>query len=160
MSAHTYSSNPVLDVCACQNHINVESRATHATTENDPGSLLARIKERRQTAQSGSASRKDNRVAANPASLCPADQEAITEAMEERSAIQEHEGGMARGDAEREARTAMRVFRYRLVSGKGWCTLIAPGWTLAGAEHDLRGRYGDRFVKVVEHRPVKQAGEA
>ncbi len=90
---------------------------------------------------------------ADPPPLSPADQEDIREALEERASIQEYDGGLIRADAEREARAALRVYRYRLTTSKGWCTLIAPGWDLEDAERDLRGRYGDRLVEVIEHHP-------
>ncbi len=89
-----------------------------------------------------------------PPPLSSEDHEAIAETLDERAAIQEFDGGLSRHEAERAARAAMRVFRYRLTTTRGWCTLIAPGWDLADAEHDLSNRYGSRLAEVVEHKPA------
>jgi hypothetical protein len=59
--------------------------------------------------------------------LTEADQTAIREAIEERAAIREFEGGESREIAELQARWGMRVYRYRLTDkADTWLTLIAP----------------------------------
>jgi hypothetical protein len=82
----------------------------------------------------------------------PAEEDAINEAIEERAAIREFDGGETRETAEREARSAMRVYRYRVTDKPGtWLTMIAPGCDLEDAARDLRGRFGERLLEVVEH---------
>jgi len=80
----------------------------------------------------------------------------IRETLEERAAIQEFDGCLSREDADAAAIAAMRIFRYRLAGGRGWCMLNAPGWSLEDAERDLQSRYGGRLLEVVEHKPVRR----
>ncbi len=59
------------------------------------------------------------------------------------------------------AERRMRIFHFRLADtrpdGKrGYCTLIAPEWTLADASADLASRYGERLLEVRERTPVLQ----
>ncbi len=86
-----------------------------------------------------------------PPPLTPEDREDIRESIDERAAIQEYDGGLPRAGAEREAKAGIRVYRYRLIDSKGWCTLISPQWSLEEAKRNLRGRYDDRLVEVVQH---------
>jgi hypothetical protein len=42
------------------------------------------------------------------------------------------------------------VFRFRLAERpQGYCTLIAPDWSLDDAKQSLAARYGDRLLDVV-----------
>jgi hypothetical protein len=84
--------------------------------------------------------------------LSSEDHEAIEEAIEERAAIREHDGGESRETAEREARSAMRVYRYRVTDKPDtWLTMIAPGCDLADAQHTLELRFPGRLLEVQEH---------
>lgn len=82
----------------------------------------------------------------------PADCEAIREAIAERSAIREFDGGEDRPTAEREAASAMRVYRFRLTDRpEVWLTMLAPGCDPAEARHALELRFGpERLVEVLE----------
>lgn len=86
-----------------------------------------------------------------PPPLSAAEQADIREAIEERSAIREHDGGEDRATAERNARSAMRVFRYRLVERpEVWLSMLAPNTDMVEARHALTLRFGaDRLVDVV-----------
>jgi len=88
-----------------------------------------------------------------PLPLGSDDRADIAEAVRERAAIQEYDGALARGEAERRARTAMRVFRYRLVDDPDqWVVLIAPGCDLTDAECCCRNRFGPgRVIEVQWH---------
>ena len=88
--------------------------------------------------------------------LTAADYEAIAEAIEERAAIREFEGGESREVAEREAHAAMRVFRILVAMPDErpprWVTMIAPGCTLKDAKDEASGRFGtERVLDVKEH---------
>jgi hypothetical protein len=89
---------------------------------------------------------------AEPPPLSPADHEAIREAIEERAAIREFDGGESRQVAEREARSAMRVYQYRLTDRPDtWLTMLAPECDLDEARHDLELRFGpERLIEVRE----------
>jgi hypothetical protein len=81
-----------------------------------------------------------------------ADEEAIAEAIEERAAIREYDGGETRGKAEQNARAAMRVFRYRVTDKPDvWLTLICPGCDPAEARRHLELQFRDRLLDVREH---------
>jgi hypothetical protein len=84
--------------------------------------------------------------------LTPADHDAIREAIAERAAIREIDGGEDRATAEREARSAMRVYHYRLVErADAWLTMLAPGCDLDDARHSLELRFGpERLIEVRE----------
>lgn len=86
-----------------------------------------------------------------PPPLSAAEQADIREAIEERSAIREHDGGEDRATAERNARSAMQVYRFRLVEHPDtWLTMLAPNTDMANARHALTLRFGaDRLVDVV-----------
>ena len=89
-----------------------------------------------------------------PPPLSAADREAIREAIAERAAIREFDGGESRQVAEREARSAMRVYRYRLADRPdAWLTMIAPGCDPDEARRSLELRFGaERLTEVREHR--------
>jgi hypothetical protein len=80
--------------------------------------------------------------------------EAVAEAIEERAAIREFDGSETREDAERNARSTMMIFRYRLTDKPhSWHTWVAPCCDLTDARHHLEYRFGERLLDVVEHRP-------
>jgi hypothetical protein len=93
-----------------------------------------------------------------PPPLTAAEQADIREAIEERSAIREHDAGGDRATAERNARSGMRVFRYRLVERPDtWLTMLAPGCDLDEACRALTLRFGaDRLVDVVLQEPEQE----
>ena len=92
----------------------------------------------------------------DPPYLSDHDQEALAEAFEERAAIQEHEGGLPRVDAEEAARSALRVYYYRVTDKPGtWLTLVCPGCDLEAARHSLTLRFGERLIDLVEHEPLR-----
>ena len=78
--------------------------------------------------------------------------EAVREAIEERAAIQEFDGGMSRSEAESAARAAMRVYEYRVTDSPGsWLLLIAPRRELDEARRIVEGRFGaKRIIDVRE----------
>jgi hypothetical protein len=86
-----------------------------------------------------------------PSALSAADYESIREHLAERAAIQEHDGGFSRVRAEELARSAMRVYRYRLTDNPAqWMIMIAPGCDLAAAKRAMEARFGsERVVEVV-----------
>ena len=79
--------------------------------------------------------------------------EAIREHLEERTAIQEYDGGLTRARAEAEARQALRVYVYRLAEGPDtWLVMIAPGCNLAEAIRECNRKFGaDRVLGVREY---------
>jgi hypothetical protein len=94
----------------------------------------------------------------DPPPLTDAERDDIAGHLAERAAIQEHDGGLPRAEAERQARGAMRVYRYRLADappwapGEQWLTLLAPGCDLAEARRALELRHGaERVLEVRVH---------
>lgn len=89
-----------------------------------------------------------------PPPLTPDQHTGIHEAIAERAAIQEHDGGFSRAEAEFQARRAMRVYRYRLTDRPAdWLVMIAPGCDLEEARHSLIARFGvERLLEVQIHR--------
>ncbi|MEA1048583.1 hypothetical protein U5801_01930 [Lamprobacter modestohalophilus] len=93
-----------------------------------------------------------------PDSLSPEDQAAANELIEERAAIQEHDGGLSRHQAETEAKAALRVYYYRLSDRPAsWLTMIAPGRDLDQAGDDLRLKFPGRLLEVAEYQPRRAA---
>ncbi len=87
----------------------------------------------------------------------------IREALEERSAIREYDGGESRGLAEQHAREAMRVYRVQVSMDTGalvWCTLIAPGCNLPEATAAANNRFGPERVLEVQERPYPHPASA
>ena len=84
------------------------------------------------------------------------DRAAIAEAIEERAAIREYEGGESRAIAEREARAAMRAYRVLVAMGEGesprWATMLAPGCDLAEARVFAERMFIGRVIEIVEQR--------
>ncbi|MFB1490873.1 MULTISPECIES: hypothetical protein [unclassified Thiocapsa] len=89
---------------------------------------------------------------AEPPPPTPAVNEAIREAIEERAAIREFEVGESRPVAERDAQSAMRVYRFRLTDQPDtWLTMLAPECDQDQARHDLALRFGaERLIEVRE----------
>lgn len=89
-----------------------------------------------------------------PPHLTATDRAALNEAIEERAAIQEHDGRLSHVEAERQAQAAVRVYHYRVTDKPAaWLTLICPGCDLEAARYSLTLRFGDRLMDVVEHEP-------
>ena len=85
--------------------------------------------------------------------LTPQDHDAMQEAIEERAAIRQFDGGEPCEVAEQQARAAMRVYQYRITDKPtSWLTLIAPGCDLDEAHRLLAWRFGGRLIEVIEHR--------
>jgi hypothetical protein len=76
------------------------------------------------------------------------------QAIDERAAIGELDGGEPRAVAEREARSAIRVYQYRITDKPtSWLTLIAPGCDLEEARRIVTNQFGAaRVLDVVPHR--------
>lgn len=85
--------------------------------------------------------------------LTEAEELAIEEAIQERAAILEYDGGEKREESEHQARSAMRVYFYRLTDNPRLrYVMIAPGCTLADARKSLAGRFGPkRLIEVLPH---------
>ncbi len=87
---------------------------------------------------------------------------AIHEAIEERAAIREYDGGESRPLAEHHARAEMRVYRVLIHMGQDqtprWSTLLAPGCDLAEATHAAQGRFGTERVLEIHERPFPTPG--
>ena len=89
-----------------------------------------------------------------PPPLSAADHEAIREAISERAAIREIDGGEDRATAEREAAAGMRVYQYRIADKPDtWLVMLAPGCDLDDARHSLTLRFGpERLIDVRERK--------
>ena len=89
-----------------------------------------------------------------PPALDLADLEAISEAISERAAIREFDGGEPRPVAEAAARSTMRCYRILVDMGAPlaprWVTLVAPGCSLEDARQDAAGRFWGRVLEVRE----------
>jgi hypothetical protein len=93
------------------------------------------------------------RLLSTPPAITHEDRQAVEEAIAERAAIREFDGGEPRAVAEREARSAMRVYQYRITDKPtSWLTLIAPGCRLDEARRLLARRFDSRLIEVIEHR--------
>lgn len=86
-----------------------------------------------------------------PPTLTTEELDGITEAVEERAAIREMGGGELRTIAAEQARSAMRVYRYRLSDDPAtWLTMLAPGCEPNEARHALTLRFGaERLIDVI-----------
>ncbi|WP_296700714.1 hypothetical protein [Thiocapsa sp. UBA6158] len=86
-----------------------------------------------------------------PPTLTTEELDGITEAVEERAAIREMDGGEPRTVAVEQARSAMRVYRYRLTDDPAtWLTMLAPGCESSEARHALTLRFGaERLIDVI-----------
>lgn len=90
----------------------------------------------------------------DPPPLTDEDQESITDAVQERAAIMEFDGGLPRAEAEQQARSLMRV--YRVLVGMAdtdprWCVMLAPGCDITEARGTAVARFGaERVLDVRE----------
>ncbi len=76
-------------------------------------------------------------------------QQNIREAIEERAAIMEFDGGLHRADADVAAAKSMRVYCYRVTDKpKSLLTANMPDKTLDDAKEILRNKYGGRLISV------------
>ena len=70
-----------------------------------------------------------------------------------RAAIQEHDGGLPRVDADAQARSAMRVYRVLVAMDEGepdrWITMLAPHCGLPEAAESARRQFGAHRVRSV-----------
>jgi len=82
------------------------------------------------------------------------DLENIRENLNERSAIQEFDGGLSGSEAEKQARSNMKVYHYRLKDVPGsWLVMIAPGCDLNEARRTVNTKFGkDRVIDVREYK--------
>jgi hypothetical protein len=77
-------------------------------------------------------------------------QQNIREAIEERAAIMEFDGGLSRANADIAAAKSMRVYCYRVTDKpNSELTVIMPSTELDEAEVKLREKYGDRLLSVM-----------
>jgi len=135
------------------------ARSGNRVDSADSKELQNRAAVIRDSYVSGFATAATFATSATLAELSAHDREAIEEAIEERAAIREFDGGQTRDVAEREARAAMRVYRYRLAdSPDTWLVMIAPGCNLAEAWGALNLQFGPhRVLVLVEHTPRRAA---
>ncbi|CAA9892676.1 hypothetical protein METHB2_790010 [Candidatus Methylobacter favarea] len=84
-------------------------------------------------------------------------QENIKEVIEERSAIMQFEAGLPKAEAEKEAKSAIKVYHYR-TSEKPDVDLVVimPNTNLAEAESSLKRRFGSTFISVNEYSAWRQ----
>lgn len=89
--------------------------------------------------------------------LTSEDRADIEEAIEERAAIQEFDGGLPRAEAERQARARMRVYQVRVAQRTGdpiWIVQIAPGCDLPEARAPAERQFGTE--RVLEIKPISE----
>ncbi len=88
-----------------------------------------------------------------PPALTGAEIEDIAEAVEERAAIREHDGGDDRASADAKAASAMRVYRLLVAMGEGqepkWVVMLAPGCDPEVAERAARLKFPGRVRAVI-----------
>ena len=101
----------------------------------------------------------------SPPALTASEIEDIAEAIEERSAIRQFDGGEDRQTAEAKAATGMRVYRLLVAMGEGqeprWLTMLAPGTGLPEAERIARLKFPGRVRAVIfqDHLAGQGAGK-
>lgn len=80
------------------------------------------------------------------------DEENIQEQLDERAAIMQFDGGLTRPEAERQAKSNMRVFHYRITDKPdSWLMMIAPGCQLTEVRRSLKSRFRERLIEVKEY---------
>ena len=88
-----------------------------------------------------------------PPPLTANEVEGIAEAITERAAIIEHDGGEDRRTAEAKAASAMRVYRLLIARGEGeeprWITMLAPNTDLSEAERTANLKFPGRVRAVI-----------
>ena len=81
------------------------------------------------------------------------DRQNIEEHLAERAAIQQFDGGLSRPEAERQAKSNMRVYHYRITDyPDSWMVMIAPGCDLTEARSCLGTKFQDRLIDVREYK--------
>lgn len=89
-----------------------------------------------------------------PPALTPAEQQDIRDAVAERAAIQEYDGGLSRAQAQQTARGAMRVFRACVDMGPDrpahWVTMLLPGCDLQAAAKAAAWQFPGRVLDLLE----------
>ena len=94
-----------------------------------------------------------------PPTLTTEEQADIAEAVSERAAIREYDGGEDRATAEAQAVSAMRVYRLLIAMGEGeepkWVTMLAPGCDLAEAERTANLKFPGRVKAVIPNAAAK-----
>ena len=90
-----------------------------------------------------------------PQALTTEERENIAEAIEERAAIREYDGGEDRQTAEAQAASGMRVFSLLIGMGEGeeprWIAMLAPNTDLAEAERVSRLKFPGRLLAIIPH---------
>ena len=91
-----------------------------------------------------------------PPPLTEGEREDLQEALDERAAIHEFDGGLPRPDAEAEAARRMRVFRVRVAMREGepdrWAMMLAPGCDLPEARASAERQFGAE--RVLDIKPI------
>lgn len=130
--------------------------ATVATPKT-PDATDIRIQKQSGSVGSDGSDRKhsDETTTCTLPQLSADDHAAIREAIEERAAIREFDGGEPRAVAEHQAAAAMRIYKFRLADKPDtWLTMLAPGCELDQAHRDLVLRFGaDRLLEVCSANP-------
>lgn len=94
-----------------------------------------------------------------PPELTADDHADIHEAIEERAAIQEFDGGLPREHAEQQARAAMRVYSVLAALPEAeprWVTLLAPGCDLDAARYAAHLQFGADRVLAMHPKPTAE----
>lgn len=95
--------------------------------------------------------------AADPPPLTVDDRAEIQEAIEERAAIQEFDGGLPRAEAERQARIRMRAYHVHVAQRQAaaiWLVILAPGCELPEARAAAARQFGAE--RVLDIRPISE----
>lgn len=97
---------------------------------------------------------------AAPPDLTADERADVREALDERAAIMEFDGGLPRPEAEVQAARLMRVYRVRVAMGEGepdrWAVMLAPGCVLPEARRAAALQFGaERVREVIEHQPTR-----
>ena len=84
--------------------------------------------------------------------LSDEDKENIREHLEERVGIQEYDADLPREEAEKRARSNMKIYHYR-ITDKPDSRLVAimPGYDLSQARLSLEDRFGVRLLEVKKY---------
>jgi hypothetical protein len=97
--------------------------------------------------------RQDTAAVSPPPPLTDADRADIAEAIAERAAIMEFDGGLPRPDAEAAAAARMRAYHVHIAMPDGpprWAVMLAPGCDLPEATADARRLFGPERVLSVQ----------
>jgi hypothetical protein len=111
--------------------------------------------------QAGSVAQPPADPPPTPPPLTPDERADLAEAIAERAAIMEHDGGLSRQAAEAAAAARMRVYRLHIAMPDGpprWAVLLAPGCDLAEATRTAHNQFGAERVLSVQ--PSQEPHEA